>query len=227
MTWRTEGRAQHSIEAVLGTFLREPVLTCLMDFQGFDGLDLIWNWLKLNGWSSEPSPRAVFSDLLTNETSWGNTVTIYRNGIKIIEYPKIMQNYTIKKPHPAGVHHTQAKNPDWVRCVGATIQAALKKSKCGGSAHPSSSHRPCGTRHQGEPGTREKPGTRGTRHQGEPGIPHQQSEFRTGGAGGSGRATSTHTGATGNGWQLIWYAPCFHVRNKPGEWRTLKEAHLF
>ena len=29
MTWGTGGRAQHSIEAVLGTFLREPVLPCL------------------------------------------------------------------------------------------------------------------------------------------------------------------------------------------------------
>ena len=39
MTWGTRGRAQHSIEAVLGTFLGEPVLPCLMDFQGF-----WWTW---------------------------------------------------------------------------------------------------------------------------------------------------------------------------------------
>ena len=34
MTWGTGGRAQHSIEAVLGTCFGEPVLPCLMDFQG-------------------------------------------------------------------------------------------------------------------------------------------------------------------------------------------------
>ena len=39
MTWGTRGRAQHSMEAVLGTFLGEPVLPCLMDFQGF-----WWTW---------------------------------------------------------------------------------------------------------------------------------------------------------------------------------------
>ena len=38
MTWGTRGRAQHSIEAVLGTFLGEPVLPCLMDLICFDGL---------------------------------------------------------------------------------------------------------------------------------------------------------------------------------------------
>ena len=35
MTWGTRGRAQHSIEAVLGTCFGEPVLPCLMDFDTF------------------------------------------------------------------------------------------------------------------------------------------------------------------------------------------------
>ena len=60
--------------------------------------------------------------------------TSYWNGIKIIEYRKLMQNYTklifkrkeggfsIKGSHPEAVHHTQAKNPDWVHCVGQPIR---------------------------------------------------------------------------------------------------------
>ena len=50
MTWGTRGRAQHSIEAVLGTCFGEPVLPCLMDLRVL--MDLIcfeidWNWTEL------------------------------------------------------------------------------------------------------------------------------------------------------------------------------------
>ena len=118
-------------------------------FDGFSRVltDLIWFEIDWSWTVGAPYLRLalVFSDLLTNETSWGNTVTIYRNGIKIIEYRKIMQNYAnlIFKRHILGQSTTpKRKIPNGFVVWGATIQAALKKSKCGGSAHPSSSHRP-------------------------------------------------------------------------------------
>ena len=42
MTWGTRGRAQHSIEAVLGTCFGEPVLPCLMDFGTFSYFNVVF-----------------------------------------------------------------------------------------------------------------------------------------------------------------------------------------
>ena len=42
MTWGTGGRAQHSIEAVLGTFSREPVLPCLMNSLEISYTETFW-----------------------------------------------------------------------------------------------------------------------------------------------------------------------------------------
>ena len=67
-------------------------------FDGFPRvlMDLIWFVIDWSWTVGAPYLRLalVFSDLLINETSWGSTVTIFRNGIKIIEYRKIMQHYT-------------------------------------------------------------------------------------------------------------------------------------
>ena len=59
MTWGTGGRAQHSIEAVLGTCFGEPVLPCLMAFQGF-----------LSGASFLTSPSMVLSDSGVNDMTF-------------------------------------------------------------------------------------------------------------------------------------------------------------
>ena len=204
-------------------------------------MDLIWFVIDWSWTVGAPYLRLalVFSDLLINETSWGSTVTIFRNGIKIIEYRKIMQHYT-------NLHDIQTQRR-WFLYERVTSWGSLLTNPCSkpfivtapecctlwhlSSVDCTPSTTPEGNPALGgNPAPEKNPANKGNVEGSAPPTQapsHQQSEFRTGGAGGSGRATSTHTGATGNGWQLIWYAPSFHIRNKPGEPCTLKEAHLF
>ena len=60
------GRAQHSIEAVLGTFLGEPVLPCLMDFQRF-----WWTWSALKLIETELNWfELIWYDLMIFADTW-------------------------------------------------------------------------------------------------------------------------------------------------------------